>query len=174
MSTIPQKVQGAINDQIKNELYSAYLYLAMSAHFESQSLVGFASWMRVQAREEVTHGMKLFEYLNDRGGRVELQAIPAPPSAFESPLAIFRQSYQHEQEVTASIHRLYALAAQENDYPTQVALTWFVNEQVEEEKTAADIVAQLEMVADNRTALLLLDRELAGRKAGGAEGEGAS
>ncbi len=166
MSTIGGKVQDAINEQIKNELYSAYLYLAMSAHFEAESLTGFASWMRVQAREEVTHGLKLFDYLSDRGGRVELRAIAAPPATFESPLAIFRQSYEHEQEVTASIHRLYALAAQENDYPTQVALTWFVNEQVEEERTAAEIVAQLEMVGDNRTALLLIDRELAGRQAG--------
>lgn len=170
MSTIAQKVQDAINEQIKNELYSAYLYLAMSAHFEAQSLTGFASWMRVQAREEVTHGLKLFDYLNDRGGRVELKAIGAPPSSFESPVAIFRQAYAHEQDVTASIHRLYSLAAQEGDYPTQVALTWFVNEQVEEERTAAEIVAQLEMVGDNRSALLLMDRELGGRRAGGTGG----
>ncbi len=164
MSTIPQKVQGAINEQIKNELYSAYLYLAMAAHFEAQSLGGLASWMRVQAKEEVTHGMKLFDYLNDRGGRVELQAIAAPPATFESPLAIFRLAYQHEQEVTASIHRLYALAAEENDYATQTVLTWFVNEQVEEEKTAADIVARLEMVGENRASLLMLDHALGHRK----------
>jgi ferritin len=163
MSVIPQKVQDAINEQIKNELYSAYIYLAMSAHFESESLTGFASWMRVQAREEVTHGMKLFDYLTDRGGTVALKAIQAPPSKFDSPLGIFQTALKHEQEVTAMIHGLYALAAQENDYPTQVALNWFVTEQVEEEKTAAEIVAQLEMVADNRTALLLLDREMAGR-----------
>lgn len=167
MSTIGGKVQEAINEQIKNELYSAYLYLAMSAHFEEEALTGFASWMRVQAREEVTHGMKLFDYLNDRGGRVELKGIAAPPSSFDSPLAIFRQAYAHEQEVTASIHALYALAAKESDYPTQVALTWFVNEQVEEEKTAAELVAQLELVGDNRPALLVLDRQLAGRQAGG-------
>ena len=163
MSTIPQKVQAAINEQIKNELYSAYLYLAMSAHFEEQSLGGLGSWMRIQAREEVTHGMKLFDYLNDRGGRVELQAIAAPPATFESALAIFRAAYQHEQEVTASIHRLYALAVAENDYPTQAALTWFVNEQVEEEKTAADIVSRLEMVGENRSALLMLDHALGKR-----------
>ncbi len=165
--SIPQKVQAAINEQIKNELYSAYLYLAMSAHFEAESLGGLASWMRVQAREEVTHGMKLFDYLNDRGGRVELKAIAAPPATFESPLAIFREAYAHEQEVTASIHALYALAAREDDYATQATLTWFVNEQVEEEKSAADIVAQLELVGDNRPALLVLDQALGARKAGG-------
>ncbi len=167
MSTIGSRVQDAINEQIKNELYSAYLYLAMAAHFEAESLGGFAGWMRVQAREEVTHGMKLFDYLADRGGRVELKAIAAPPASFESPLAIFRQAYEHEQQVTASIHALYALAAKENDYPTQVALTWFVNEQVEEEKSAADIVAQLELVGDNASALLVLDHTLGARKAAG-------
>jgi len=168
MSTIGGKVQDAINEQVKKELYSAYLYLAMSAHFEEQALGGFASWMRAQAGEEVTHGMKLFSYLNDRGGHVELKAIAAPPTSFESPLAIFRQAYAHEQEVTASIDALYGLATQERDYATQAALTWFVTEQVEEEKTAAEIVAQLEMVGDNRSALLVLDRALAARKAGGA------
>ncbi len=165
MSAIGGKVQDAINEQIKNELYSAYLYLAMAAHFEAESLGGLASWMRVQAREEVTHGMKLFDYLNDRGGRVELKAIAAPPATFESPLAMFKQAYAHEQEVTASIHALYALAARENDVATQAALTWFVNEQVEEEKTAADIVARLEMVGEHRSALLMLDHALGHRKA---------
>lgn len=165
MSGTNQPVQDAINEQIKNEFYSAYIYLAMSAHFEAESLLGFASWMRGQAREEVTHAMKLFDYLNDRGGQVVLQEIKAPPTRFASPLEIFRQALAHEREVTAMIHRLYALAAQESDYPTQVALQWFVTEQVEEEKTAADIVAQLEMVGDNRTALLLMDREMAGRRA---------
>lgn len=163
MSSISQKVQDALNEQIRNELYSAYIYLAMSAHFEAEALTGFAKWMRVQAREEVTHGMKLFDYLNDRGGKVVLQEIKAPPTGMESPLAIFQAAYRHEQEVTAMIHRLYALATEEKDYPTQVALTWFVTEQVEEEKTASEIVAQLEMVGDNRTALLMLDHQLGSR-----------
>ncbi len=164
MATIPQKIQDAINDQIHHELYSAYLYLSMSAHFEAVSLPGFASWMRVQAKEELGHGMKLFSYLNDRGGRVLLQALPAPPTEFGAPLSIFQQAYAHEQEVTASIHRIYGLAAEENDYATQSALTWFVNEQVEEEKTASEIVAQLEMVGDSRTTLLIMDRQLAARQ----------
>lgn len=163
MSTIPQNVQDAINEQIRNELFSAYLYLSMSAHFEGESLPGFARWMRVQAREEVSHGMKLFDYLADRGGRIVLGALEAPPTTFDSPLAIFRQSYAHEQKVTAMIHALYALAAGEKDYASQLALNWFVTEQVEEEKTASDIAARLEMVGDNRVALLMLDRELGAR-----------
>jgi ferritin len=167
---ITQKVQDALNEQIRNEFYSAYVYLAMSAHFEEESLLGFGKWMRAQAAEELSHGMRLFDYLNDRGGHVQLQAIDAPPDSFASPLAIFTQALKHEQQVTQMIHRLYQLAAEENDYPTQVALQWFVTEQVEEEKTAGDIIAQLEMIGENRTALLLLDRDLANR-GGGAEEE---
>ncbi len=166
MSTIPQKVQDAINEQIRNELDSAYLYLAMSAHFEAEALTGFARWMRVQAREEVTHGMKLFDYLADRGGRITLGGLAAPPSSFDSPLAVFRQAYAHEQKITSLIHALYTLATDEKDYATQLALGWFVNEQVEEEKTAADIAARLELVGDNRVALLILDRELGARGGG--------
>lgn len=164
MSVLSPKVQDAINDQIRKELYSAYLYLSMSAHFEAQALKGFASWMRAQAKEEVGHGMKLLTYMHDRGGRVLLQGIQAPPADFGTPLSIFQQAYAHEQEVTASIHALYALAVEENDYATQSALIWFVNEQVEEENTASEIVAQLEMVGDNRATLLIMDRQLAGRQ----------
>lgn len=171
MSSIDPAVQDAINEQIRNEFYSAYLYLAMSAHFENESLLGFAKWMRMQAREELTHGMKLFDYLGDRGARVELRAVEAPPSSFPSALEIFRQALAHEREVTAMIHRLFSLAAEKNEYPTQAALLWFIDEQVEEEKTSADIVAQLEMVGDSRTALLLLDREMASRRSGEEEEE---
>ena len=164
MSVITQKVQDAINDQIRKEFYSAYLYLAMSAHFEAQSLTGFAAWMRVQAKEEVGHGMKFFTYLNDRGGRVTLQGIQTPPADFGTPLSIFQQAYAHEQEVTASIHALYALATEEGDYATQTMLTWFISEQVEEEKTASELVAQLEMVGESRTTLLYLDKQLGKRE----------
>ncbi len=165
MSSIPQNVQAALNDQVRNEFHSAYLYLAMSAHFEAQALGGFASWMRVQAREEMGHGLKLFDYLADRGGAIQLQGIEAPPPAFESALAVFRQAYAHEQKITAAIHALYALAAQEKDYATQLALEWFITEQVEEEKTASDIVAKLELLGDNKVALLRLDHELGKRGA---------
>lgn len=165
MSVITQKVQDAINDQIQKELYSAYLYLSMSAHFEAQALTGFAAWMRVQAKEEVSHGMKLFTYLVDRGGRVRLGGVQAPPTDFGSPLSIFQQAYGHEQEVTASIHALYALAVEEADFATQSMLTWFVNEQVEEEKTASEIVAELEMIGESRGSLFYIDRHM-GKRAG--------
>lgn len=156
-------VQEAINEQIKNELYSAYLYLAMSAHFEAASLPGFAHWMRLQSNEEVEHAMKLFDYLNDRGGRVELQAIEKPPKTWETATVAFKQALEHEQKVTALIHNLYATASKENDYATQVMLQWFIDEQVEEEKSATLIVEQLKMIEDRDTAILFLDKQLGKR-----------
>ena len=161
---LSQPVQDAINDQIQKELYSAYVYLSMAAYFEAENLPGAAHWMRLQSNEEVEHAMKLFEFLNDRAGRVKLQAIPQPPGEFASPMAVFQEALAHEQKVTKSIHDLYALAVQENDYPTQSMLQWFIDEQVEEEKSAGDIVAQLEMVGDSATALFMLDRALAARQ----------
>jgi ferritin len=162
-------VQGAINDQIKNEFYSSYLYLSMSAYFETQSLPGFASWMRAQSQEEHAHAMKFFDFVNDRDGTVELQALDQPPGEFQSPLDVFQQALEHERKVTALIYRLYELALKESDYATQTLLQWFITEQVEEEKSASQIVEQLKMTGGDSTALLLLDRELAGR--GGAAAE---
>jgi ferritin len=161
---LSQKVQEALNEQIKNELYSAYLYLSMSAYADSVGLPGFASWMRAQSREEASHAMKLFDYIVDRNGRVTLMAIPQPSADFKSPVAMFQQVLDHEREVTKMIHRLYALASQENDYGTMVELQWFISEQVEEEKTAGAIVDELKLVGDKGTALYLVDRQLAGRK----------
>ena len=162
---ISPTVQNAINDQIKHEFYSSYLYLAMSAYFETLSLPGFASWMRVQSQEEHEHAMKFFDFLNDRGGTVELQALDQPPGEFQSPLDVFEQSLGHERKVTALINKLYELALKENDYATQTLLQWFITEQVEEEKNAGQIVEQLKMTGGEPSALLLLDRELAGRGA---------
>jgi ferritin len=160
---LSQPVQDAINDQIQKELYSAYVYLSMAAYFEAENLTGAAHWMRLQSNEEVEHAMKLFEFLNDRAGRVKLQAIQQPPVEFASPVAVFQEALAHEQKVTKSIHDLYALVVQENDYPTQVMLQWFIDEQVEEEKNAGDIVAQLKRIGDSATALFMLDRQLASR-----------
>jgi ferritin len=157
-------VEDAINEQIKNELYSAYLYLAMSAHFEVANLPGSAHWMRLQSQEEVEHAMKFFDYVNERGGRVVLQAINQPPAEFKSPLDIFQQALEHEQKVTGMINNLYALAVKENDYPTQVMLQWFIEEQVEEEKSAGDVVEQLKMIGDHIPSLLMLDRQLGARE----------
>jgi ferritin len=156
-------VQDAMNDQIKNELYSAYQYLAMAAYCESANLPGFAHWMRTQAREETEHAMKFYDFILDRSGRVVLQTIDQPVADFSSPLEVFEQALEHEQMVTAMINDLYGLAVTENDYASQTFLQWFVTEQVEEEKNAGDVVETLKMVGDKSEALFLLDRELAGR-----------
>lgn len=160
---INQTVQDAINEQIKNELYSAYLYLAMSAQFEAEGFSGFAKWTRLQAEEEVEHAMKLFDYINERGGRVNLQAIDQPPSAFGSPLSVFEEVFKHEQKVTGLINNLYEVALKESDYATQVMLHWFIEEQVEEEDNASQMVERLKMAGDNKGAILQLDH-LAGSR----------
>ena len=159
-----ESLQNAMNEQIKNELYSAYLYLAMSAHFEAASLPGFAKWTRMQANEEREHAMKFFDFVNDRGGRVELKAIEAPPKQFGTPLEVFKAVLEHEGKVTGMIHKLYEMALKENDYPSQVMLHWFINEQVEEEKNAGMIVDQLKMVDDHMTAMIHLDRHVGKRE----------
>ncbi len=161
---ISKTMQDALNDQIQKEYYSSYLYLAMSAYCEAQNLPGMAKWMRLQSQEEHTHAMKLFEHMVDRGGRVRLGAIQQPAEEYQSPLRLFEQVYTHEQHVTASIHQLYALAGKENDYPAQVALQWFVTEQVEEEKNALAVVEQLKAVGESKTSLMLLDRHLGKRQ----------
>lgn len=160
---LSKTLQDAINEQIKNELYSAYIYLAMSAHFEASNLPGFAGWMRQQSNEEVEHAMKFFDYINERGGRVTLKAIDQPPFEWKSPLQAFEQVYEHEQKVTGMINNLYALALKENDYPTQVLLHWYITEQVEEEKNSSEIVAQLQMIEQRGSAIFYLDHQLGKR-----------
>ena len=154
---IGKVVEDAINEQIKNELYSSYLYLAMSAHFEAASLPGFAKWTRMQAQEEVEHAMKLFDYLNERGGRVVLDAIEKPPTQYGAPLEIFEMILSHEQKVTGLINTLYETAMAEKDYATQVMLHWFIDEQVEEEDNAGMMVDKLKLVGDNKAGILQLD-----------------
>ncbi|MDX6381136.1 MAG: ferritin [Rubrobacteraceae bacterium] len=161
-------VQDAMNEQIKNELYSAYQYLSMAAYCESVNLPGFAQWMRAQSREETGHAMKFYDFILDRNSRVVLQAIEGPVVEFGSPLEVFEQALQHEQEVTAMINDLYGLAVRENDYASQTFLQWFVTEQVEEEKNAGDVVETLRMIGDKSESLFLLDREL-GRRGTGAQ-----
>lgn len=156
-------LQKALNEQINKEFYSSYLYLAMSAHFENVNLSGFAKWMKVQADEEQEHGMKFYSYLLERGAKVELGLIAGPVVEGKTNLEIFKQVQEHEVAVTASINTLYELALKEKDYPTQIMLQWFISEQVEEEKNAADIIAQLEMIQDKGTAVLMLDHQLGHR-----------
>jgi ferritin len=160
---ISEALQAAINDQINKEFYSAYLYLSMAAYFENRNLPGFAHWMSVQEGEERGHGMKLYDFLIERSGRVTLKGIETPPTAWKSSLELFREVAAHEARVTASINALYELALQEKDYPAQVMLQWFITEQVEEEKNAAEILANLQLIEDRGTAVLMLDHRLSKR-----------
>ena len=154
-----------MNEQVKHELFSAYLYLSMAAHFDAANLNGFASWMRIQAGEEQEHAMKFFDHILDRGGKVELKAIDGPQVDFGTPLAVFEKVLAHEQQVTALIHKLYALAIKEADYASQIFLTWFVTEQVEEEKNASTIVETLKLIGDKSNAIYQLDHQLGKREA---------
>ena len=156
-------VEDAMNEQIKNELFSAYQYLSMAAYCESENLPGFAHWMRAQAREETAHAMKFYDFILERNGRVVLRGIDGPLVEFGSPLEVFERALEHETKVTAMINDLYALATEERDYASQTFLQWFVTEQVEEEKNAGDVVETLKMVGDASEALFLLDRELGRR-----------
>ena len=168
---ISPKMQDAFNEQMKHELYSSYLYLSMSAYCESANLPGLAQWMRAQATEEVKHAMKIFDHLLDRGGRIQLHPITRPPVDFASARDVFDQAHRHEQQVTASINQVYGLAVDERDFASRVFLDWFVQEQVEEEKTSGLLAEQLKMVGEDRPGLLMLDRELGQRRAG-QEGDG--
>ncbi len=159
-----QTLHTALNDQIKYEFDSAHLYLSMSAYFEGLNLPGFARWMRVQYQEEVSHALKFFDFINQRGSHVVMKAIDQPPTTFESTLDVFQQALANEQKVTALINQIYALAVQENDYPTQVMLHWFIMEQVEEEQSVSQIVELLKLSGGQGTALIMLDRQLAARK----------
>jgi len=159
-----KSIQNAINKQIGLELYSAYVYLAMSAHFAENNFDGFASWMRSQAQEEQGHAMRLFSYLLERGAHVELGAVAAPPKEFGSPLEIYEEALGHEREVTSSIHSIYELAREKKDYATEIELQWFITEQVEEEASAEAAVEQLRLAGDNASALLMLDRQFGQRE----------
>jgi len=161
---ISEKMEKALNEQINEEFYSAYLYLAMSAWFESQNLPGFASWMKVQMREETAHALKFFEFIHERRGRAVLKAIKEPGQDWKSPLATFEAALQHEQHITGCIDKLMNLAVAEKDHATAGLLQWFVKEQVEEEAAADRIVQMLQMAADAPGALLMLDHAMGERK----------
>ena len=152
-----------LNRQVNAELYSSYLYLSMAAYFESINLKGFANWMKIQAQEEVTHAMKFFDYINERGGRVTLDTIKKPPAEWKSPLDVFENTYKHEVNVTKMINSLVDLAIKEKDHATYNMLQWFVAEQVEEEASADAIRQQLKFIGKDGRGLLMLDRELSRR-----------
>jgi ferritin len=157
---LSKPMQKALNDQIKYELYSSYLYLAMSAYSESQNYSGFAKWLKVQSEEENGHAMKLYRYVHERSGIVTLQALDQPPADFKNQLELFKKVQEHEQKVTRLITKLYELAVKENDYPTQFLLQWFINEQIEEEKNVADILEQMKRLGDVPISIMMLDRQL--------------
>ncbi len=157
------KVLQEMNNQIMHELYSAYLYLSMSAYFDANNLTGFAHWMRVQAGEEQEHAMKFYDFIYDRGGKVTLQAIDQPPTEFKSPKDIFAAALEHEKKVTARIDLIYDLAIQDNDHASQSFLKWFVDEQVEEEKNATQILEMLKMAGDSPNLIFLLNHQLGER-----------
>lgn len=158
------EVEKALNDQVNLELSSAYAYLGMAAYFQHTAFTGFAQWMMLQGREETGHANKFFGYITDRGGRVVLQEIAKPRSEFGNPLEAFRASLAHEQGVSAAIANLYELAMAKKDFATVSFLKWFLDEQVEEEKTVTDIITQLEFVGENRNGLYQVDKQ-AGKRA---------
>ncbi len=161
---IGKRMEKALNEQINKELYSAYIYLSMSAYFDKENFSGFAHWMKKQANEEIEHAMKIYHYIYERGGSVQLKAIDEPDLKWNSPLEVFEGAYEHEKHVTDLINKLVDLAIEEDDKATQVFLNWFVNEQVEEEASADEIVEKLKMIGDSAQGLIMLDKVLGQRE----------
>ncbi len=160
---ISEKMQDALNGQLNAEFYSAYLYLSMAGYFESIDLKGFANWMRVQTQEEQFHAMKFYDHIIERGGRVILQQIEAPPNNWDSPLAVLEATLKHEQKVTGLINDLVFLAREQKDNASEIFLQWFVKEQVEEEDNVGTVLAQIKLVKDSPQALFMMDKEMAQR-----------
>jgi ferritin len=163
MTMLSTKMESALNDQINHEFNNAYTYLATAAWFAENNLPGFAHWMQIQYSEEIDHALKLFEFLIDRGGKVNLDRVERPARDFGSPKDIFAATLKLEQSTTAKVNRLYALAVEENDFATQSRLNWYVDEQVEEEKNVGSILAMLEMAGESKGTILMLDHQLGKR-----------
>lgn len=163
---ISTSMQRALNEQIRKEFGASYLYLSMAAYFAEKNLNGFARWMRMQAMEEAKHAMRIFDFVEDRGGRVTLEAVDRPPPDYPSALAVFEHARDHEAKVSAGIHALFEMAGSEKDWATQAMLQWFITEQVEEEKTSSEIVDTLRMIGDSASGLYMYDKELGRRGAG--------
>ena len=153
----------ALNAQINAETYSAYLYLSMAAHFEERGLPGMANWMQVQYQEEMAHALKIYRYVVERGGRVELDAVAKPPRDWKSTLAVFEATREHERHVTELINGLATLAVELKDHATHAMLEWFVSEQVEEEANVEAIVAKLRLAGEQGAGLFMVDQELGAR-----------
>ncbi len=160
---LSERLLGAFDDQIELEFYSAHAYLSIAAYFEDLNLPGFVNWSKIQFDEEVSHAMKLFDFVHDRGNRVTLHGIDKPPADWASPIDAMQQALQHERKVTAAIHDLYEAAVEENDRAAQVLLQWFIEEQVEEEKAVEEILDHLRIVGGDGTGLLVIDARLGER-----------
>lgn len=160
---LSEKMTEALNSQINKEMYSAYLYMAMSAHSTYSGLDGFANWFMVQYQEEMTHAMRIYNYLKDQGARIDLQAIDQPPVEFGTPLDMFEKTLAHEQFVTKSINDLVTLANEEKDYATGIFLQWFVTEQIEEESNDNEIIGKLKLAGEDGNGLFMIDKELGAR-----------
>ncbi len=176
---IGQRMERAMNEQIMHEAGSAYLYVSMAAYFHAKGLDGMAGWMKAQAQEEVGHALRLFNHINDRGGRIELLAIDKPQAEWDSPLAAFRAALEHEEFITGRIDDLVKIAREENDNAAGIMLQWFVTEQVEEENSVARVIDMLELIGDSGHGLVMADRELGQRIPGplptvASEGEAAA
>lgn len=162
---LKDRIQKALNAQMNLELSSSYLYLSMAAYFESENFNGFANWMRIQSGEEYGHAMKIFSYIHQRNGRVNLMKIDSPKNDWKDAMEIFSDTLKHEQKVTEEIGNIVDVSLAEKDYATNTFLQWFVTEQVEEEATAMNILDKIKLIGDNRNGLFLLDRELGMRTA---------
>lgn len=162
---ISEKIQSALNEQLKEEFFSSYLYLSMAAYFEEKNLKGFAHWFRIQSQEENMHGIKFFNFIVQKGGKVSLKQIDAPKIDWNSILEVFTDSLKHEQKITGLINKLTELSMNEKDYATHTFLQWFITEQVEEEANVHELIQKLEMIGDNKSGLFLLDNELGSRVA---------
>ena len=160
---LSEQMKEVLNNQINKEIYSAYLYMSMSAHSTFAGLNGFANWLIVQYQEEMTHAMKIYKYINDQGEKVKLMAITQPPTDFDSPLDMFEKTLKHEKFVTKSINELVDLSIKENDHATNIFLQWFVTEQIEEESNDNEIIAKLKLVGEGGNGLFMIDKELAQR-----------
>jgi len=160
---LSEKMVDALNRQINNEIYSAYLYMSMSAYSAYIGLKGFSNWFMVQYREEMVHAMKIYDYINEQGAQVKLMAIKEPPASFSSPLDMFEKTLEHEKFITESINELVDLAASEKDHATEIFLHWFVTEQVEEEANDMEIITKLKLIGEQGSGLFMIDKELAAR-----------
>ena len=160
---LSKNMEEALNEQINKEMYSAYLYMSMSAHSTNAGLPGFANWFMVQYKEEMEHAMKIYDYVNNQGGRVKLKIIEEPLSTFKDAMDMFQKTLKHEQFITKSINELVDLAIKERDHATQIFLQWFVTEQIEEEGNDNDIIAKLKLAGDKGNGLFMIDKELGAR-----------